>query len=139
MNIDLLKKDYENIKDISLKIFDTDINPIRCHEMAYLFCAGLKQRGYAAEVQDGYFNNRMEHSWVKIKSGKSLVIFDRYIFIHIWFHPQSYLFSRPIYHSEFVVNTKYQRKAFKPGKIDYILAEGIDEVAEKMFLQFSTE
>lgn len=132
MDLEKLKKDYEEVKDISMKVFDTDINPIRCHEMAYLISQGLKQKGYPTEIQDGYFQDRMEHSWVRINDGKSWG-FNKYVFVHVFFNPYSFISSKPIYTSKIVTDRKLQRRQFKKTKIQYELAEGSEDLATRLF------
>ena len=68
MDISKIKKDYEEIRDFVLKeAFDTDINPIRCHEIIYLVNAGMKQKNYSCSIEDGFYENRIQHSWLKVK------------------------------------------------------------------------
>jgi len=63
MYLKQIKEDYELVRDLVLKkVFNTEINPIRGHEMSYLINSGMKKKNYLCFVENGIYDNRMQHS-----------------------------------------------------------------------------
>lgn len=131
MDFQKFKSHYQKVRDISFKVFETDISPIRCHEMAYLICAGMVQKGYHSSVEDGIYERRMEHSWVRIKDG-GLWLLNRDALINFQFNSWSWLYDKPIWCDDIVIDYKRKRQ-FKKAKIDYQLADGIKQLSEQLF------
>ncbi len=131
MDISQLEEDYQGVRNLSLRVFETDINPIRCHEMAYLIAEGMKWREYGAVVVDGVYQNRFVHSWVKIPRD-NFWSFNPGILIDFQFHPQSIFFAKPLGRGGLVKDRK-KRRDFKKRHIEYELAKGIESFAEHIF------
>ena len=131
MNIEQLEKDYHQVRDLSLKVFETDINPIRCHEMAYLIATGMRKKGYDALVINGTYDGRMEHSWIRIQNN-GFWLSNTDVLIDFQFNQLSRFFTPPIWRDALVIDRK-KRRDFKKKGIKYQLTEGIEAFAEQLF------
>lgn len=130
MNKEQFRSDYESVRDKVLEaVFASDINPICCHEMAYLINTGLRARGYPALVENGVFKN-MYHSWVIVEGSLGTL---NGIIIDFSFHPLSRFFTPPIWHDR-IVSGREKRK-YKKGEIDFRLSNGVEELAKELFHQ----
>lgn len=131
--LDRLRKDYLEVRDIALKIFESDIDTFCCHEMAYLISRGLKNRGYEAFVEDGYSEMICkQHSWVLVKNDGGFWRGNKDIIIDFYFHQFSCFFAKPIWYDGIIIDSK-EKSYFKRKRIDYQLAKGIEVIAEQLF------
>lgn len=122
----LIGQDYRKVLDT---IFENDpekfLNPLRCHEMAYLISIGMNRIGYQTTLQDGLYQdsfNLHQHSWVLCDN-----LYLSYFFVKK-LGPETY--------AQFwneIVRFFWQKWRYTPKQINYSLAEGIDDFAEKVF------
>jgi len=144
MDLDKVKQDYHFVRDLILnyvwrrevssnsKLSLQKIYPLRCHEMAYLICRGMRFKEYNSFVEDGIIvSKNMEHSWVLISGtyGRCNGIIIDFMFYHY-----SFLFKDPRYFDKMLIRrSKENRKSLSLKALDYKLAHGIDDVAFELF------
>ncbi len=93
MNLIRLSKDYEYVKNVSMKALNN--YSYRCHEMAYLTNIGMKEKGYDCHIEDGIYQKRVKHSWVMVPG--SLGRFNGGI-LHFIFHPPASMFGNDLHY-----------------------------------------
>lgn len=124
-----IEKDFKKVvKSFYEPLFNTDINPIRCHEMAYLINKGMNLRGYNSVIENGIFDKRLNHSWTRVFFGKFLW---NSLFLDFQFSPHNQILG-PIPVKR-VYNFREARIIYKKRKIDYELANGIKDFSENIF------
>ena len=138
MDVEQVKSDYQAVRDlVRQEVFVRDINPIRCHEMAYLINAGMNQRNYDSLVEDGIYKSEFSdvfwHSWVMLKGSwgrlNGIILDFQFAKSSAMFYM---VFQEPTW-SDKVVTSWGEKRRYKRRKIHYDLADGIEELAEKLF------